>query len=236
MNGSTYVQGSKNSKISSSNSVDAIYVSTNSCPKNCSFAEKGCYAKLGMVGITTTRLNKESDKMSALQLARAEAKSIDQAYAGKNIPAGKNLRLHVSGDCRSIEGAKVINKAIGRWHKRGGNIAWSYTHCWDHVLREVWSNVSMLASVDKVEDVQYVRQNGYAPAIVVAEHLSDKAYKLPNCDTTFIPCPSQTRGIKCDQCMLCGRADFLFENNKGIAFSAHGPQKNAIKKRLAVIQ
>src|SRR5690606_10093649 len=106
------------------------------------------------------------------QVARAEAQAIDQSYNGGPVPAGRNMRLHVSGDSRTIAGTRMINNAVGRWQQRGGGVVWSYTHCWDHVTRDLWSNVSMLASVDTVEEVTYAQQNGYAPAIVVAEHIS----------------------------------------------------------------
>ena len=79
-------------------------------------------------------------------------------------------------------------------------------------------------------------QNGYAPVIVVAEHISDKAYTLPGSDTKWIPCPSQTRKVGCVDCQLCMKADWLYETNHGIAFAAHGVKKSSIKRRLTVLQ
>ena len=236
MDGVKYVENSKNKKISGSLPIDSTYVSVKgSCPLTCQFRNGGCYAQVGPLGIHVGRLDKEVDNLSALQIARSEAQAIDSSYDAGVVP-NRDMRLHVSGDCRTIAGAKLINNAVGRWKQRGGDACWSYTHCWDHVTRDVWSNVSMLASVDSAEEVEYARQNGYAPALVVGEHTSDKVYTLPGSDTKWIPCPSQTRHVGCVDCRLCMNADRLFANNMGITFSAHGVYKNSIKKRLAVIK
>lgn len=237
MNGVKYIVDSSNKKLSKFHKVDATYASIQkTCPSTCKLKGEGCYAELGPTGIHAGRLDKESKGLTALQLARAEAKEIDSSYRGKKFPKGRNLRLHVAGDCRIPSGVRLINSAIGRWKKRGGGTAWSYTHAWDKVLREEWSNVSMLASVDSIKEVGYARQNGYAPAIVVEEHKSERAYTLKGSDVKWIPCPAQTRGVGCVECQLCLKADRLFEENKGIAFAVHGAKKNNIKKRLKVIK
>lgn len=238
MDGAIYVSNSGNSKTKGSKPIDVTYLSINaSCPSTCALKEGGCYAKTSYVGIVARRLDKEANNMSALQVARAEANAIDKSYDGGPVPENRLMRLHVSGDCRTVAGAKIINNAVGRWKNRGGGKVYSYTHVWDHVMRDVWSNVSMLASVDSIEEVEYARQNGYAPAIVVAEHVSDKAYQLPGSNVKWIPCPAQTRkGVGCADCKLCADANRLYEKNMGIAFAAHGIQKNTIKKRLTVIK
>jgi hypothetical protein len=237
MFGVKYVSESGNSKLSKDNKVDATYVSTLACPKSCALYTT-CYAKLGPLGfVHVARLNKEAEGLTSLQISRAEAKLIDQSYNGGKVPDNRVLRLHVSGDTRTSGGARVINNAVKRWLARCNNgKVYSYTHCWDSVLREDWSEVSMLASVDRLEDVELARQNGYAPSIVVAEHAGNKAYKLTGVDLTLIPCPSQICGIKCTDCRLCMNADFLFEHKMGIAFAAHGIRKSEIKRRLNIIK
>jgi hypothetical protein len=237
MNGATYVINSGNSKLMGSNKVDATYVSIKgSCPSSCELKEKGCYAQLGNVGIHVIRLDKEADGMTALQLARSEAKAIDNAYKGGTIPENRDLRLHVAGESRTITGTKIINKAVGRWKNRGGNDCWSYTHAWRNVTREEWSNVSVLASIDSINDVEAARQQGYAPAIVVSEFASAKAFKMSGSPTKWIPCPAQTKEVGCTNCRLCFDADRLYNGNFGIAFSAHGVKKNQIKRKLNVIK
>jgi hypothetical protein len=241
MNGAIYVKNSENSKISGSERVDSTYASIEAtCPSSCSLKNDGCYAQLSFVGITSNRLNKEAVDSSALEVARAEAKAIDNAYKGKRIPFATNLRIHVAGDSRTVKGSKLINSAVGRWKKRGGANCWSYTHAWKNVPRSTWSNVSMLASVSSVKEAEAAREKGYAPAIVVGEFTNSKAFTLPGSDVKFIPCPAQTepggKRVGCSDCKLCFNADRLYKGNFGIAFEAHGVRKNNIKKRLNVIQ
>ena len=123
--------------------------------------------------------------------------------------------------------------------KRGGGDCWTYTHAWMNVHRDTWSHVSVLASIDKPEDAVEARKQGYAPAIVVSEFSSPKAFTLPGSDVKYIPCPAQTspggKEIGCTECRLCFNADRLYENNFGIAFEAHGVRKNNVKRRLQLI-
>lgn len=236
MKGAIYVSDSGNTKIMGSKKVDATYASIKAtCPDSCELKNKGCYAQTSFVGMINNRMNRRARQGSPLDLARAEAKAIDQSYDGGPVPAGRSLRIHVSGDSRLWAGTRIINKAVGRWKNRGGGDVWSYTHAWRHVSRELWSNVSILASIDKVEDVPAARAQGYAPTLVVDEHISDKAYTLPGSDVKWIPCVQQTRGVGCTDCRLCFNADRLFEKNMGIAFAAHGVRKNEIKKRYLTV-
>lgn len=237
MNGAIYVSESGNSKINGSKKVDATYVSIRaSCPKSCPLMGEGCYAELGYVGITSHRLDDEAKGMSPLEAARAEAKAIDSAYKGGPVPAGRDLRIHVAGDSRTLLGTRVLNKAVGRWKERGGGSVWSYTHAWAHVPRDEWSNVSVLASVNHASEVEAARAQGYAPAIVVPEFNGDKAFQLDGCDTKFIPCPAQTRKVGCTDCRLCFNADRLHAGNFGIAFAVHGAKKDKMKRHLNVVK
>jgi len=239
MRGATYVVGTKNTKLSGSKPIDATYAAIGStCSPTCPLQrDKLCYATLSFVGMINKRLEKQSEYESPLEVARAEAKLIDESYDGGEVPTGRALRLHVSGDSRTIAGTKVLNKAVGRWLKRGTDCAaFTYTHSWAHVPRETWSNVSVLASIESTDQVEAVRKQGYAPAIIVPEHASDKAYNLPGSDTKFIPCPQQTRGIGCSDCRLCFDANRLYSSNMGIAFAAHGVKKSELKRHLSVIR
>lgn len=93
----------------------------------------------------------------------------------------------------------------------------------------------MLASVDKPTEAKEAREMGYATAITVSEHPTDKVYKLEGSDVKWIPCPAQTRKVGCSECQLCFKTDWLFESNHGIAFAAHGVRKNSLKRRLNVL-
>jgi len=238
MKGAIYVSKSENAKIAGSNPIDCTYVSIKrSCPDTCSLRDnKTCYAENGHVGFTVQKLDHRARGLSALQVARAEAKAIDDAYKGKEFPKGRNLRLHVSGDSRTIKGTRLLNKAIQRWKQRGGGSCWSYTHAWKRVPRIEWKDVSILASIERVEEALEARKQGYAPALVVPEHISDKSYKLPNSEIKWIPCVAQTRNIPCSDCKLCFNADRLFEGGFGITFAVHGARKNSLKRHLQVLQ
>lgn len=234
-----YVRNSKNSKLGNL-PVDSTYASIKAtCPSSCELKDNGCYATLSYVNIVVNKLDKESVGLSTLEAARQEAKAIDQSYNGGKVPYNRCLRLHVSGDSRTVKGSALINSAVGRWKKRGGLDCWSYTHAWREVKRNVWKHVSMLASVATVQDAIKAREQGYAPAIVVAEFDSPKAFTIPGSNIKFIPCPAQTspggKEIGCTECRLCFNADRLYENNFGIAFAAHGVQQNKIKRKLIVL-
>lgn len=225
----TYVKKSQNSKTGD---CDAVYVTTNSCSKSCPLKNKGCYAENSYVGIIVNRLNKSSKNLTATQIARLESKAIVSAYTDQ---PKRNLRLHVSGDCKTIEGVKLINNAVKKWKNNSDKIAFSYTHSWDKIFRDQWSNVSMLASIDNVEQATAARENGYACALIVDKHSSNKAYKIEGSDITWLPCPAQTKDKNCMECKICLDADKLFKNNMGVTFESHGSRKNTINKRLKVI-
>jgi len=237
MKGAIYVSDSGNTKIMGSEKVDATYASINkTCPSSCSLKSEGCYAQTSFVGMINARMNRRAKGESVLDVARSEAKAIDNSYRGGQVPQGRALRLHVAGDSRTITGTRIINAAVSRWKKRGGGDVWSYTHAFQHVPRKEWSNVSILASVATTAEVAEARVQGYAPAIVVGEHPSEKAYTLPGSDTTWILCPNQTRGVGCSDCRLYFKADWLYETNRGISFAEHGVYKGVIKRRLNIIQ
>lgn len=237
MKGAIYVSDSGNTKIMGSKKVDATYASIKAtCPDSCELKDKGCYAQTSFVGMINVRMDRRARGGSPLDVARAEAKAIDESYKGGEVPAGRALRIHVAGDSRTILGTRLLNKAVARWKKRGGGDCWSYTHAWEHVSRDEWSNVSVLASIDNVNEAVHAREQGYASAIVVPEHISERAYQLAGSDVKWIPCPNQTRGVGCTDCRLCFDADRLFEGNFGIAFAAHGVRKENVKRRLTVIQ
>jgi hypothetical protein len=241
MKGAIYVSDSDNTKIMGSKKVDATYASIKkTCPSTCSLKQdKSCYAMNSYVGMHVARLDSRARQGSPLDVAKAEARAIDDAYNGKKIPAGRALRLHVAGDSRTIKGTRVINAAVARWKERGGGDCWGYTHAHQHVPRSMWSVVSILASIESLKDVEAVRKQGYAPALVVPEHTTHKAYILPGSDVKWIPCPAQTKPggkeVGCTDCRLCFNADRLYHNNMGITFAAHGVNKNTLKRHLTVI-
>jgi hypothetical protein len=242
MKGALYVSDSGNTKIVGSKKVDATYASIKkTCPSTCSLKQdKSCYAMNSYVGMHVARLDSRARQGSPLDVARAEARAIDGAYNGKKVPAGRALRLHVAGDSRTIKGTRVINAAVARWKKRGGGDCWGYTHAHQKVARSTWSAVSILASIESINQVEEVRKMGYAPALVVPKHTTNKAYTIEGSNVKWLPCPAQTKPggkeIGCTDCRLCFNANRLYENNMGITFEVHGAKKNSLKRHLTVLQ
>jgi hypothetical protein len=234
---SKFVADSGNEKIGGkSGKVSATYASIEAtCDKSCPLMGNGCFAEGGRVALVVKRLANAS---TPLRAAQCEAREIDRSFKGGPVPQdgyrgkGCDLRLHVSGDCRTTMAAATLGSAARRWRERGGGDVWTYTHAWRKVTRASWGeSISVLASVERSEDGRKALEAGYAPAIVVSHHASPKAYEQDG--VRWIPCPAQTSDRKCVECRLCFDADALNARNAGIAFAAHG---QSFKRVLKVIQ
>lgn len=237
-----FAEKSRNSKIVGRGHVSATYASIKaSCPSSCALRDSGCYAQMSYVSFHTRKLDKAVPKgMRPEAVARAERRAIRAAFRGGPVPqdgakGGRDMRMHVSGDARTRRSAEILGSAAEEWRERGGGDVWTYTHAWRTVPREAWGQaVSVLASTEDPTDVESIQAQGYAPALVVEHHVSDKAYEVEGSDVKFTPCPQQTRQIPCSDCRLCFKADQLLEQNRGIAFAAHGATRQ-IRKHLKVL-
>jgi hypothetical protein len=201
------------------------YVSVeHTCPRSCGLRDAGCYAQTARgVGFTVRRL--DARHVTPLQAACAEASAILEN--APHAPPGHPLRLHVAGDCRTRRAAETVSDACRSW--RGP--VWTYTHAWRTVPRAAWGGVSVLASIEDARDGRAALRAGYAPALVVAEHpRNGRAWK--HYGVTWIPCPEQTRGVKCSACRLCFDAEALRARKSGIAFAAHGNGRATVKRNL----
>jgi hypothetical protein len=107
----TAVNYSENRKIGD---AAATYAAQVSCPDDCPFLGAGCYAEVGSVAFTTRRVNRAANDMSAsaIDVAEAEAREIDK------LPGGRLLRLHVVGDCKTVEAVRILRKAVERYVAR----------------------------------------------------------------------------------------------------------------------
>jgi hypothetical protein len=227
--GVSAVEVSQNAKIGV---VSATYASQQTCPKDCAFRGSGCYAETGNVGMQTSRLNREAEDagQSKLQLARSEARAIRQLTG--RFP----LRLHVVGDATTNQAARVLSDAAKEYRAKFGSPVWTYTHGWRRVARESWGDVSVLASCERMEDAKLAMDEGYAAAVVVPEHCSDKAWRDEGTGLKMIPCPEQTgKSANCTTCRLCWNAGKLRELGAVIAFETHGATKKA-NEALKLVQ
>lgn len=207
------------------------------CPQSCVLYKTGeCYAMLGYVGFITRRLDDGVGPRDSYYVALQEAKAIDQSFRGGMIrqdgmKGGRDLRLHTAGDCKTNIAAKIIAGAIDRWKERGGGDVWTYTHAWKKVHRECWGGVSVLASIDKVEDAVMAVNAGYAPARYVAR-LQNGAKPWKEKGITWIPCKAQTKDSSCAFCRICMGADKLLDKKMGVVFAAHGCKEGQMVARL----
>ena len=178
-------------------------------------------------------MDKKAKGAKAEDVIAEEVRLIDRLWRGDRagvrwpgrVPqdgarGGRDLRLHVGGDCGNTGGARQLAGAARRWRKRGGGSVWTFSHLWRQVPRSAWGGISVLASVESVKDIAKARKRGYAAALVVDEHLSDKAYWKGK--EKIIPCPAETRGATCATCRLCLDRDLL-KMGVSIGFAVYGP-------------
>lgn len=215
------------------------------CPNSCAFKKKTpggirpCFADAGFTKKAVRILETEAAGMSADDVAASEAEAIDCTFRN-GVPqdgarGGRDLRIHISGDARTRTAAQALAGAAARWKARGGGSVWTYSHAWRVIPRRDWGDVSVLASVERVEDAVTARMFGYPVAIVVRSHPSEKMWSpkgFPG--IRIVPCPYETRGVTCSSCRLCLDRD-LVGLNVAIGFAIHGVAKNIGKRRLPVI-
>ncbi|MFH0980438.1 MAG: hypothetical protein V2A79_02735 [Planctomycetota bacterium] len=201
----------------------ATYVSQATCPDSCPFRGQGCYAESGPIAwAATSKVN--GSKIRPYGLARQEAREIDR------LPADRPLRVHVVGDCRTDGAARVVSGAMARYARRGQTVAWTYTHAWRQIRKASWGKASVLASVEAVKDIRAARARGYAAAVVVAEHVSERPYVVDG--EKILACPAESGKTDCARCRLCTRTDWLKRNRISIGFAAHGTRKGTVRKLI----
>ncbi len=218
------VESSQNGKIGR---TSATYATQASCPRSCPFFGNGCYAEVAFCGITTRRLNAYASTLdlSPETIAETEAREI-AALTGK-LP----LRVHVVGDCRTDGAASLVGDAMVAHTAKHGQFAWTYTHAWRDVASESWHDASVLASCETGDDVRAASARGYATAIVVSEHPSNKVYAFEG--VKVLPCPGEVNdAVTCASCGLCGKATTLRERGLTVGFAAHSARAAQVKQAL----
>lgn len=218
------------------------------CTEDCPYKRAGCYVDAGFTRFAGALLDQAVLAKSPLEVAKIESRLIDSAWpqtlkrgptgmrAVGGVPqdgarGGRDLRLHVGGDCADEPSARELAGAATRWKARGGGTVWTYTHSWRRIARAAWGPISVLASVESAAQVPEARHQGYAAAIVVERFpFGRKAFHMGS--ATFVPCPAETTATTCVECRLCLDVN-LYGIGKGIAFQAHGLQSDAV---LAVLQ
>jgi len=204
--------------------VSATYAAQPSCPGDCPFLKNGCYGEAARVGIHTARLNTAAINSSSMDVAKAEAKAID------GLSGLLDLRVHVVGDCKTEEEAKLVGDAASRFMARKRPTdAWTYAHAWKSIKRAAWGAMSVLASCHTKDEVKQAMAKGYAASITTAK-MPEKAFTEDG--ITYVPCVEQTKGITCVECRLCLDDKKLLEKKIVIVFELH----TAAKKAFAALE
>ena len=223
--------------------VTSTYVSiAATCPDSCRFKGAGCYAQEGSAGGYVAERDQLVRSMSGLEVTRLEVRLLDRLYKD-GIPqdggaGGRDLRLHVSGETSCVDGAQALAGMAKRWLARGGGAVWTYTHRWREIPSETFGPIAALASVETNLELHQALERGYAPAMVVPEFPSPRAFRREG--VKLIPCPAELGERTCTECRLCLDED-LVGSRTGIAFAYHGKRGNGdrdrkIKHRLRVLQ
>ena len=222
--------------------VASTYVSIKgTCDDACKFKDAGCFAESGYTGLMVARLDGEVTRKRG-NIGIEEAAAIDTLFprgvpqdGGKYGKAGRDLRLHVSGDAEDEQAAIALSLAAARYRTRGGGVVWTYTHAWRRIPRSMWGPIEVLASVETVKDIDRARFiRGYVPTLVVREFPTRKVFSVPGTEVRFIPCPAETKKTTCTQCRLCFDTARLYKDKLGIAFAVHGKDRNKAKKKLPI--
>ena len=237
----TVIGESGNSKLTDDpkeHAVSATYLPQRSCPPECVFRNSGCYAENGNTGFTTNRLNRDTDPSSRpVDIAKEESKKVFELatkLAKKGIK-GRPIRYRVVGDSYTKAAAIETGRSADIWADLVDGKAWTYTHGWRRLRRSLFGDsISVLASVEKTSQIAKARSRGFAAAIVVPYHKSDKVYKLDG--EKILPCPHQTRGTPCVKCKLCWDDKRLLSKGISIGFAVHGSRSKAAKHSLTVMQ
>jgi hypothetical protein len=220
MNEAKAVEVSENSKLGG---MSTTYAGIASCPASCPFLKtRACYGMSGPIGWLWSKIK---GKGTPAEIARAEAKLID------SLSGERDLRVHTLGDSRTDLAAKIVSQAAERFMKRGGarfpdRLAFAFTHAWRKVKRASWGKVSIIASCETTEAVHAAKKRGYATALVIPTHQTDKTFELDG--LKIVPCPEQTgRAESCAKCRLCLNDKKLEAAGITIAFQTHGPSIKA---------
>ena len=189
------------------------------------------------MGYHTQRLNAtgRAKKIRTVDLQRRIAEA--EAAGIAQLSGYHKLRVHVVGDCATVETAGIVGAAMVRHERRRRMAAWTYTHSWRVLPFTAWRGARVLASCDSVREIPKARARGYAVAVIVPPHPSERKYQIGT--ETIIPCPAQfrrpdgTRKSTCEQCTLCQRPELLQAKNWSVGFQ---PDANTAGRVLAMMK
>lgn len=210
--------------------VAVTYAPIQSCPKSCRFLDNGCYAQQGHCGFTFRRL---SNAVNSLKDSRPKNIALAELEGILALSGDKPLRLHISGDCRTPEAAKILAFGAAKYKEKHNQPVWTYTHAWKDIPRKAWGNISVFASCETMKEVQLANNRGYAVCMTRYKPF-DKGFFYNNDPEGYwmLPCKEQVSGITCSNCHYCFKDEYHLQNKNILCFFSHGTQKNKINNIL----
>ena len=196
-----------------------------SCPSDCPYLGRGCYAEVGNVALHQCRST--IDRESAVNSAAA-------CMAIASIH-GQRARLHVSGDFgangqidreyvrRLAQMAQLVRAETGRW-----GLAWTYTHFPP-------ADFEPYRLALQARGITVVYSDHAEPGGAVVWHHNDvDTLRANNPGVKFGKCPAQlSKNMDCAKCGLCWKARGL---GLCIVFDPHGTSSKQAAKQAVRVQ
>jgi|SRR5690625_4915789 len=186
------------------------------CPQSCEHLQnRSCYALYSFVNMHA--------KVS--EYSRSDADIIYDYVT--NLPEGKKLRHHVSGDFMKpgdMIDTNYIDSVLKAHSERPDLKGWTYTHAWERLDSKKMNAEKSLcvnASCDSKEEVINAVNSGWPATTVVDEDFESGVININGKNARLVVCPNQTHGISCSECMLCFRKN----RSSVVAFRVHGTGK-----------
>lgn len=211
--------------------VGPIPVSTTeeaSCPDECPFKGKGCYAKGGPLAIHWKQLSKKlrggNWSLFCNALRKIEAGTMFRHNQAGDLPKNKKGKINANLTKQLVASAK---------HLRG----WTYSH-YDmtdpHNAKVVKqaneAGFTVNLSADNLTQADQYAKLGIGPVVVVLpENAPTRGNKTPS-GLPIVVCPAQTNdNMSCAQCKLCQVRD----RKSIVGFIAHGVSRKSVSAIVA---
>lgn len=225
------VEKSGDRKLTRNRNLSATWVPQQTCHSDCRLQNNGCYAEYHRAGLHTHRLNHRVARLR-VSLSQLRLKlALEEALGIFKLTGKRKLRVHVVGDCATAKTAGIVGKAMVAHEKKHGKAAWTYTHSWRRFGPKAWRGARVLASCETPQDARLAMARGYAVALIVPPHPTNKVY--PYDGLNVVPCPAQTSEIvTCEDCTLCQNPKMLLNRNLVVGFEPHGAAEKRINRML----
>jgi uncharacterized C2H2 Zn-finger protein len=223
-----------------------------SCPDSCPWKlTEECYPNFSPLGIQWIALSHNGYFPGG---KTPEKKRItprewgDMCAQVRKLPRGQVWRHNTAGDLPGVNeviDTKLLSQLVDANKGRKG---FTYTHKQIGYSGQALINAQAIyaanksgfrvnLSADSLQQADEYADMNIAPVVVVVpSDTPNKAFKTPKGRQVII-CPAETKNkdgdpvIQCDRCQLCVK-----ERRAIVAFRAHGTRKNAVNRRLKVIQ